>query len=259
MARRPVVVTVRRGTARAFAASIAAMLPLGTVASPGIAAPAPHAPAFTPPVSPLILTRELRRPLADGKEIVARRRYAVTFTPVDGGYRVDGTLIDVAVEAPPALAALARLERQRTDAVFPIHLDRHGLIADSQVPAARAASNAAVTRAASEATTRILAAHLPSPERHAGTAFVQELTTHRTALTAWPKDLFRPQASRQRETSRVALPGGGTGTVTVTVEAQLSAGSAPFDAVWRTVVTEFAGTRRSTMETWRLDPPGGTD
>lgn len=245
-----------RGTTRALAASIAAMLPFAASGAPATAAPAPQSPAFTPPTSQLILVRELRRPLADGKEIVARRRYAVTFVPVADGYRVDGTLIDVTVEAPPALAALGQLERQRADTVFPMHLDRNGLIVDaSPVSTGPAGPNEAMARAASTATARIRAARLPSPERQAGTAFVQALATHPGALTAWPQDLFQPHAPHREEASRVALPDGSSGTVTVTLDARPSAIAAPFDSVKRTVVTEFAGTRRSMVETWQMELP----
>lgn len=247
--------TGRRGTARALAASVAAMLPLAVSGTPAFAIDAPQGPAFTPPTSPVVLVRELRRPLADGKEIVARRSYAIAFTPIEGGYRVDGTLLDVAVEAPPALAALAQLERQRADTVFPLYLDRHGWITPPPAFTRAPVGDEAVAHAASAAARQIQAARLLPAERQAGTAFMQGLAASPSALTAWPQDLFQPQAARRQETSKVALPDGSSGTVTVTLEARRAPDPAAFDSVARTVVTEFAGTRRSTVETWRMELP----
>ena len=92
--------------------------------------PEPGAGMFNPPPGPMILTRELRRSLSDGKAIITRRSYEIRFAPERGGFRVDGRLVDVDVDVPPRLAPLALLERLRgDDGLFPIHLTTRGLIA----------------------------------------------------------------------------------------------------------------------------------
>lgn len=242
----------RRGNGRALAASVAALLPLLAIASPAPAATAPGAAAFVPPAAPLILVRELRRPLPGGKEIVTRRRYSVTFAAQDGGYRVDGTLIDVSVDAPPALGPLAEIERQREDRVFPLHLDAQGLIVERGGGAP--ARSRAVDRAARMAGARIAAARLPEAERRTGTAFAEAVAAPSTvALTAWPTDLFHPHPGERQETRRVPLPDGGEGTVTTVLETQPATPGASLDSVRRTVVSEFAGTTRTTIETWHVE------
>ena len=76
-----------------FAALLLAVLP-GQSARADQPGPQAGAGMFNPPPSPMLLTRELRRSLSDGKEVISRRSYAVRFTPeAGGGYRVDGRLV----------------------------------------------------------------------------------------------------------------------------------------------------------------------
>ena len=96
---------------KALLAGAAALLPMVALSSHSTSAREATATAtFAPPQSSLVLTRELRRPLADGKEVVTRRSYEIAIVHDGDGYRVDGRLIDVEVDAPPALRALSTLE-----------------------------------------------------------------------------------------------------------------------------------------------------
>ncbi len=110
-----------------FLAGIAAILPSTMAVSAigtSLSAPAVH---FAPPSDPIMLTRTVWRSLYDGKEIVSRRRYAIQFVPHGDGFAVTGTLVESTIDAPPALAALAEMERRRADAtLFPMRLDANG-------------------------------------------------------------------------------------------------------------------------------------
>ena len=93
------------------AASLLALLPLAAAG----AAPVAAGGAFSVPSGPLVLTRTLRRPLSDGVEIVSTRSYEIGIVPDGDGFRVEGRLLSSEVTAPPSLAALAALERNRPD------------------------------------------------------------------------------------------------------------------------------------------------
>src|SRR5436309_1976086 len=68
---------------------------------------------FSAPSGTLVLTRTLRRPLPGGAEIVSTRSYEIRIVADGDGFRVDGSLLSSEVTAPPSLAALAALERNR--------------------------------------------------------------------------------------------------------------------------------------------------
>jgi len=71
------------------------------IAAAGHAAPAHRVlPVFHAPAGEQVLTRTLRRQLADGGSIVTMRRYAIRFVPAGDGYRVEGRQLDARVEAP---------------------------------------------------------------------------------------------------------------------------------------------------------------
>ena len=116
----------RRGTI--CLAGSAAVMALAAFSTPAPASEQRSAP-FNPPMSPLLLTRSLHRPLPDGKAVVTRRSYEVRISRNAGGFIVEGRLIDCQVEAPPSLAAIAEIERRRPDnGLFPIMLDHRGMI-----------------------------------------------------------------------------------------------------------------------------------
>ena len=121
--------------ARLLIASAAVVLPASHLAAmDGPEAVAPPD-AFAPPSTPLILTRTLYRDLPGGGKIVVTRQYAVHFSADGDGYRLDGQLLDTAVQVPERLSALAEVERRRPDSgLFPAYLDRQGLIRSDASP-----------------------------------------------------------------------------------------------------------------------------
>ncbi|MEO5599042.1 MAG: hypothetical protein ABIQ66_10530 [Novosphingobium sp.] len=207
---------------------------------------------FLAPTTPLILTRELRRSLADGKEVVSRRSYQISFVPDGSGYRIDGVMTNAEVEAPPALAALAALERQRRDiGLFPLQISGDGLIVvqhGSRDPVAEAQSRAVIGSALQHLA-------LTEADRQAAAQTVSRLAAQANAVGGnWPSDLFRPAPGERSQVREIALPDGTHGTVTETISAA-GAESGLLRRMERRVVTEIDGTRRVNREIWTLSEP----
>lgn len=243
-------------------AALHAALLLGTMS---VAVPAPAQPpasvghVFAPPEGePMVLTRILRRELIDGKAIVATRRYRVSFTRSVTGWTIDGALIASEIEAPPGLAALAAIERQRPDdALFPIRLDAAGVIqprdgtATPDGPAWRAALDTAIKLASARV--------IPANDGPALNLLVQQMQAVAGAatLSRWPTTLFLPEQGVSREERRFALSEGTEGLIVAELECLPAEGLETMGRAERRVVTEVAGTRRVTRELWSLERIGG--
>lgn len=230
----------------AWLSGTAAVLPLAALSAtpPAIATPG----VFSPPETQLVLTRVLHSPLADGKEVIARRSYAVRIMPDGDGFRVDGELLGCEVEAPPPLQALAEIERKRPDTgLFPMRLDRKGML----VPSATAARPSEATRAAAIASRAVDGSTLDNTERAQAQGFIAQIGSRATA-TLWPSDLFRPEPGRRVERQQFALPDGGEGQITVEINARTDSAPGLLAELERTVVTEMDGSRRVTREEWTI-------
>jgi hypothetical protein len=220
-------------------------------AAPACAAPARAAPAaFHPPEAQVLLTRELRKALPDGEQIVSRRRYYIRFVPQGAGYGVEGDLVGAEVEAPPELARLAEVERTRSDeGLFPLMLDNAGMIvaqSGDNDPAAEARTMAEAKAYLAQQT------ELSEADRAAALAMVAKLQAQARASGGnWPADLFRPADGERRESRELPLPDGSAGKVTVTINASDTPDGllANFQ---RQIVTELEGTSRLSTETWTL-------
>ena len=242
----------RGGGLAEWRAAIHAALLVGAATLPIPAVGAFAEPAFAPPTDrPLILSRKLVRELRDGAQIVATRRYRVTFQRVVDGWEVDGALIASEIDVPPALAAIAALERHRPDeGLFPIHLDRAGRIVSGPATAAmgREAVAGAVGAAGQMAGTRVAAA--PG-------GFLAQLGAAGASgggLTRWPAALFLPHGLSGTTEQAFKLPDGSDGSVMVTLECEAAPALATMGRARRTVVTQTAGTRRVAREEWTLEP-----
>lgn len=233
-------------------AGISALAPIAALGEPVSVAPET---AFALPDQPVILTRTVRRPLPDGKEVVSRRSYVVRFARDGTGYRVDGELVASEVEAPPALRAIAELEKARPDkGLFPIRLDARGRIvpepATARVNSPTQAQGAALTSA------RIASSALSAEEKAQAAGFVQQVLDRGGGMTAWPEDLFHPQPGLHKTSREIALPGGTSGLVTISTEARVTANGGLLDRVDRVVVTELGGSQRTVSESWTLRHAG---
>ncbi|HUQ13825.1 MAG TPA: hypothetical protein VM055_06065 [Novosphingobium sp.] len=245
---------------RAGIAALHAALLLGAASAGSVAlgAPGPAARAFDPPTDrPMLLSRTLRRDLADGKAIVTVRRYRVSFTATATGWTVDGELVDSEVTAPPPLAALAEIERKRADdGLFPLTLDRAGLIVP-RTTAPGGQGRAAVDDALALTLARIKA----QPPAGVGApivGFVQQLQAlaAQAALTRWPEALFTPGVEASGE-QRFALPDGAEGSVITKIRTDGALEMGTMNHATRAVTTEIAGNRRVTREEWSLTPLAG--
>lgn len=237
-----------RGSAHWRAAAHAALLVgAGMIAPPVAAGPAVQSRAFAPPSGrPLILARTVVRELPGGAAIVATRRYRVTFQPVSGGWEVDGALVSSEIDVPPALAALAAIERARPDdGMFPIVLDHAGRIVAEPV--------AGMGR---EAVAGAVGAAGPIVGPEPATGFIVQIGAAAAApgggLTSWPEALFLPGGMSGTTEQAFALPDGSAGTVRVSLECDPAPGMAMMGRAARTVVTHAAGTRRVAREEWTL-------
>lgn len=242
----------RREPAAWHAAVHAALLAgAPALAVPAAASPA-DSPAFAPPRdSPLLLSRTVVRELPGGAAIVATRRYRITFHPVAGGWRVEGTLVGSEIDAPPALAAIAALERARPDdGLFPIRLDRSGRIV--AYPASRSLGREAVAGAVGAAERLASSNNTASvPGFLAGIGAAA--ASPGGGQTHWPEALFLPHGISGTTEQAFALPDGSQGTVQVALDSVPAPGLATMGKARRTVVTLAGGTRRVAREEWTLE------
>ena len=227
-----------------------AVVPGGAMAGERAGPAADGGAVFAPPGAPMVLTRELRKTLVDGQSFVSRRRYAIRFVPSLDGWQVEGTLLASEVEAPADVpAALVELERTRSDeGLFPLRLDRAGLIVAQQGSHDPQSS----ARALAAAQSYLATSPLSSADRSAAGALTARLQAQtRAAGGNWPADLFRPVPGERSEVRRIPLGGGADGKVTVTMAAAGSPAGV-LERLERRVVTETAGSRRLSVETWTL-------
>lgn len=240
----------RRTLLRHAAAALA--LPLASAVA---AHPAGPSSPFSPPNGPMLYTRRLERALAGGARLVVSRSFAVRFHHRAGGFRIDGEQVAVEVEAPEALAAFARLEREREErGLFPLLLDAGGSIAESAAVPVATRLDAAVREALAQIEAQ---PHAPA-ERTELVRFVNAL--HHNAgllMTELPGDLFAPQQTPRSERREVTLPGGDRGQVTVTFSAARDPQTGLMRQALREVVTDIGGDRRATLESWQLVPLDG--
>lgn len=203
--------------------------------------------AFTPPESPVILTRSIYLPFPDGNRIAVTRRYELRFSRSRVGLQVDGRLLNTEVEAPSRLSILADLERRRPDiGLFPLLLDPQGMILESQpalngenaTPQAGALAKAIVAKAAVE-----------PGLRHEITSAIDSLSGA-VKRSVWPVFLFNPSSTKRSTSQSVTLPNGSEGAVeTRIVVDQPLPGRLP-KRVERSVTTHLEGTTRTTREVW---------
>lgn len=235
-----------------FLAGAAALIPAAIGMSQAAASVQPGAVAFAPPAAPLIMTRTLVRTLADGKQVIVTRRFAILFTPEGDGYRLDGEQIGAEVLAPPSLASLAEIERKRVErGLFPARLDANGMIRQIGSAQDPAATRAAIT----QGNLIISAAAIPPEAKRVRSATLGQVASA-GATTAWPVFLFNPGLNDRVERRKLTLASGAEGEVEVRVSVQgLMASGLPV-AIERTVTTRLAGTTRVSREVWTfaVDP-----
>lgn len=238
---------IRKAIFMAGAAALAPAILAGVaLAEPGEASQS----AFTPPDEPQVLTRTVRRSLSRGAEIFVRRSYRITFVRDGEGYRVDGELIGVEVDAPQSVRAIAELERNRQDpGLFPIHLDGLGRIVSQSLQG----TEPAVAQGVQIAVTRINNSSLNSAEQRDALSLVRQAELQGNRIS-WPQDLFNPQPGTRTEVRKVPLPQGGEGEVSISIEARNDPLHRYLGSIDRIVVTRFENTERLAQESWIMRP-----
>lgn len=203
------------------------------------------------PVRPMKLTREITRPLSDGRAIIVRRTWQVEFANSGRGFEVDGVQTAVSVEAPEALGALARIEEQRdTNSMFPVLLANDGSIigagpADDAMAISQAVeiAQSMIQRSAQSETVKQSALHHLASLQAAGATLIESL----------PPDLFFPKGGLQRSVRQISLPGGGSGEIELTYEASAADGVPWLANSTRSVITRIGSSQRISRENWRLE------
>jgi hypothetical protein len=196
----------------------------------------------------MVLTRTLRRPLPDGAEVLTRRSYEIHFIAEGDGYRVDGSLVGVEVQVPPALQALAMLERKRLDTgMFPMRLDASGTLQPQLAPP----QSEEARQAALAVSKKLESLPLGQLDQSQASNFAKAFE-NRSMRSAWPEDLFHPAPGKREETRSVPLPNGARGTVRVSIDALTGETSGLLGSLVRKVTTDFDGDSRITEETWTL-------
>jgi hypothetical protein len=243
------------GRAVLLAATAVALLPPVATAAisgdPGYADTRGDEPRFQPPAGPMVLTRTLWRSLRDGRQIMVRRRYAVAFVASGEGYRLDGRQLDVTVDAPAQLGALAELERARVDdGMFPLHLSARGWITGG--PATGNAPDSATRDALDLSLALVRTSGLSAGSKQEAAAQLEQLMTASTGQ--WPADLFSPSAKDRAIRRVMTVPGSSGGEIEVSIR-YLRSGANPLPIrAERTVTTIIEGGTRVSREVWTLDP-----
>lgn len=197
----------------------------------------------------MLLVRTLRRPLPGGAEVKTERCYEIRFVPDGDGYRVEGILVKVDVHAPPALQALADLERGRADTnMFPMRLDAHGRLVSGGDPV----DAAALDQARQTTAEGIAKIDLRGFDAGQAQSFIDQFAK-RPGHTPWPEDLFRPVPGKHQQSRAIPLPNGARGQVSVTINANASGPSGLLTSLARTVVSDLGGNSRITEEIWTLN------
>lgn len=207
-------------------------------------------PPIAPPAAPMVFTRRLQRGLGDGSSIVVVRDFAVGFAATPTGWSVAGEQIGVTVDAPPRIAALMALEQRRVETgLFPLALDRTGLIRGGPDP--RQAQE--LDEAVAIALRQIRSAGMANDERQQIETLIRAVHEAGTKMSSqFPADLFAPRDDSVRAERELALPGGGEGTIEVRFTAVTDAATRLMREARREIVTSIGSDRRLTREDWTL-------
>ncbi|ANU06783.1 hypothetical protein [Paraurantiacibacter namhicola] len=220
-------------------------------AAPALAKSAP-AGLFRPPMSPLCYTRALHRELGRGAHIEVSRAFSVRFSSEAAGFRLDGSQISAEVDMPPSLESLARIERERReDGIFPMQLDNAGAIIGG--PDYRA--DEAIGRAIGVVEQKLATGNFDGADQQVISGMLQAAHRQSESLVATlPVDLFAPRQRATHDSRSVNLPGGSTGRIEVSFEAQVDPETGVLQSAQRRIVTRIGDSARATVESWSLAP-----
>jgi hypothetical protein len=203
------------------------------------------------PDTSLRLERVLEREVGGDAMVRVRRSWEVFFERLGRGITVTGRQTGAEVNAPPNLAALAQIERQRdTSAMFPLLLGEDGMILPTP---GRLEDEDSVTAAVRTAESMIAEQPVSRAERERHRFYLAQVhAAGNNLLDTFPPDLFFPLGIPVERSEAVALPDGLLGRFTLSYHARPQ-GDAPWLAhAERRVRSEVGGLVRSAGEVWRL-------
>lgn len=207
---------------------------------------------FNPGARPMVYTRRLVRGLAGGGAIEVKRSFEVSFIEKRGsGFELVGRQIDVAVDAPAPLQALADIERNRIEqGLFPLQLDRDGMIQTKSPVSAKQATQLAVTKAMAMAETT---ESVSDPQLFR--QFLQQVQQSAAQfMSQLPVDLFAPSTHPVVLRRELPLPGDLSGEVEVVYESAADPSTGLLTTAQRAVTTRIGDDSRTAQEAWSLKP-----
>ncbi|MEO0589911.1 MAG: hypothetical protein AAFZ11_05045 [Pseudomonadota bacterium] len=208
--------------------------------------------SVTSPTAPMLLTRKLSRGLRDGKAVLVTRQWRVQFSQENRGVSVTGEQTTVSVDAPPALAELAQIEKERSTAgMFPILLSSEGVIMAAGGNTSQASIDAALKVAEEVMMARGVAQASAAEQRQ---VMAQLQAAGSSFLDQMPGDLFYPSIEPLRELRQVPLGEGVVGEFEVSWEASAQAETGLLESARREVITRIGESERRSSEDWRLEP-----
>ncbi|MBT8428007.1 MAG: hypothetical protein KJO02_08255, partial [Erythrobacter sp.] len=145
------------------------------------------------------LRRTLERGLGDGKAVIVSREWDCRFVKLAAGAKIDGQQVAVSVETPPALAALADIERRReVTGLFPMELDRSGAIVGWPD------DNASIAQAVEQASREIDRKAMEQATQADVRRYLAELgKTTASLVSQVPRDLFFPAPGKRSESRKL--------------------------------------------------------
>ena len=215
-----------------------------------LAAPAWAGTGNIGPHGAMHLSRLLTRGLSDGAQVSVFRRWEISITKQGFGWAVQGRQIAVEVDAPEHIAAIARIERQRsTDRNFPILLGESKQI----LSAGQDEDKDAVNLAVREAERMIANAPLSAQGKQQRRLLLARLQNAGSSLLErLPKDLFYPRSTSDRQIRKVNLPDGSVGEFELVLDASADDRTGLMRHMNRTITTRLHASEQHSSERWDL-------
>ncbi len=206
------------------------------------------------PPSQVQLTRRLMRQLGADAVLEIRRSWDIAFVRQQSGIVVTGTQAHVAVDAPPQLAEIARIEQARsTAAMFPILLDDRGFVRRSATADTDTGAETEGMLAEAIAVAQRLIVRTPGPASRdaAVQQYLAQLQRAGTGLfDRLPGDLFFPAGAPIVRSGTLPLPDGAQGEFSLTYTAQTVPGTPWLAKAEREVTTRIGRHQRRSREEW---------
>lgn len=202
------------------------------------------------PSGPWTLSRRLSRGLRDGKTITVKRAWRIRFAEQSRGIAIAGEQVDVSVDAPPNLAPLSQIERERsTEGMFPILLGVDGTI----MAAGNTTSSGSFENAITTATALLEEGGFSQDSVKQQALYMAQLQKAGSSLLdRLPGDLFYPSTDPFREVRALPLPDGGSGEFEFRWQASVQDDTALLKHAQREVITRIGESERRSSEEWTL-------